>query len=455
MGDSAIDAASGQSIGRNARCACGSGRRYKDCCGGIAAQVAGNRVRSLMRHALGMQQARRLDDAERFYREALALNPNEPDVLHMLGVIRYERQDPAEALALIRHALDLTEWRFPAIRHNFGLVLAALCRDRDDSRRRMARASYRQWLAELGTQPARLASVAVVVPNYNHAAFVEHALASLFAQTQLPAELVVIDDGSSDGSAAIIARVLADVPFPARIIVRENRGAPATINEAVAMTSSEFVNVLNSDDAFEPDRLARMTAAVAGRTEWGFSSVALMDEHDRPIDVLQHARGYAIACAQGAISLAETPGFALLTNNVAVTSGNLFFSRRIFDALGGFRDFRYNHDWDFALRAVALTEPALVPVETYRYRLHARNTIDESSAAARAEADRILGEFLERASSAVPFPSPHAPSGLRWGSHFIVTVLESGMASVLDPNRLRALADGFAGLAARTDAADS
>ena len=77
-----------------------------------------------MASALEAQKSRRLDDAEQLYREAIALTPDSADALHMLGVIRYERRDYAEAKALILRALDLTGWRFPNFRHNLGLVVA-------------------------------------------------------------------------------------------------------------------------------------------------------------------------------------------------------------------------------------------------------------------------------------------------------------------------------------------
>jgi len=395
-----------------------------------------------MQRALTMQQARRLDDAEQLYREVLRLRPDEPDTLHMLGVIRYERGDLGEAQALICRALDVTGWKFPSFRHNLGLVLAKRAGDADEAQRRAARERYREWLRDVMTRPPQACRVAVVIPSYNHAAYVVEAIESVLAQTARDIELVVIDDGSTDGSPALIERALARAPFDARFVSRANRGAPDTLNEAIALTSAEYVTVLNSDDCFDPARIARMTAAIAGRTEWGFSAVDFIDADGGLVDLLQHARAYTIACAQGAIPLAATPGFALLSSNVAVTSGNLFFTRRLFDAIGGFRRFRYNHDWDFALRALAVAEPIFVPEPIYRYRLHGANTIDESDTAARAEADRPVGEFIERAIGG-PLPSPHAPCVAAWGSHFVTTVLASGMAALLDPARLRAVVDSL------------
>lgn len=105
--------------------------------------------------------------------------------------------------------------------------------------------------------------VAVVVPSYNHAPYLERCLRSIFAQTLPPAELVVIDDGSRDDSPAVAARVLADCPFPAELIVRPNRGLCATLNEGLARTRGELFAYLGSDDYWHPDRLRAAVAALA------------------------------------------------------------------------------------------------------------------------------------------------------------------------------------------------
>jgi hypothetical protein len=74
--------------------------------------------------------------------------------------------------------------------------------------------------------------VSVVLPAYNHARYVGEALASVAAQTYRKFELIVIDDGSFDGTAEVIAKELERLQLPARFVSRPNRGAPATLNEA-------------------------------------------------------------------------------------------------------------------------------------------------------------------------------------------------------------------------------
>ena len=84
------------------------------------------------------------------------------------------------------------------------------------------------------------AAVSVVVPSYNHAQFIEATLRSIMKQTLRPAQLLVIDDGSSDESPSIIARTLSDCPFPCELIARDNRGLCATLNEGFERTRGDY-----------------------------------------------------------------------------------------------------------------------------------------------------------------------------------------------------------------------
>jgi len=93
------------------------------------------------------------------------------------------------------------------------------------------------------------------VPSYNHAPFIEKCLKSIIKQTLPPKKLLVIDDGSKDSSPRIIERVLKECPFDAELIVRENRGLCATLNEGFAESSGEYFAYIGSDDIWLPNFL--------------------------------------------------------------------------------------------------------------------------------------------------------------------------------------------------------
>ncbi len=79
-----------------------------------------------MHAALSHQLANRLDKAELLYRQALTLSPNDPNCLHMLGVVCLQTHRYREAFDLVYQAAKLTEWRIDMMRHNLGLIINKL-----------------------------------------------------------------------------------------------------------------------------------------------------------------------------------------------------------------------------------------------------------------------------------------------------------------------------------------
>jgi len=130
------------------------------------------------------------------------------------------------------------------------------------------------------------AAVSVVVPSFNHASFVEATLRSIMNQTLPPAELLVIDDGSSDNSPAVIERVLRDCAFPCEFIARENRGLSATLNEGFRRTGGDYFAYLGSDDLWLPDFLEARVALLAKRpaAALAYGHAYFVDENGAVID---------------------------------------------------------------------------------------------------------------------------------------------------------------------------
>jgi glycosyltransferase involved in cell wall biosynthesis len=126
---------------RNDPCPCGSGKRYKYC-HGLNANTPQNaapidpiaeHTLHLAQNGLFAQEKGRLEEAETLYRQSLELAPNNPDVLHMLGVVRMQLFDYAEARKLIDKAGTLVDWKFPSFRHNRAHLLSAYLSGRSRS----------------------------------------------------------------------------------------------------------------------------------------------------------------------------------------------------------------------------------------------------------------------------------------------------------------------------------
>lgn len=131
-----------------------------------------------------------------------------------------------------------------------------------------------------------MSEITVVVPSYNHARFVERTLRSIFAQSHRPEKLIVIDDGSKDESVVIVERTLSECPFPSELIVRENRGLCATLNEGLAISNGDYFAYIGSDDVWKRSMLTEQIALLDSRPQavLAFCHAYLIDEDDNIID---------------------------------------------------------------------------------------------------------------------------------------------------------------------------
>jgi alpha-1,3-rhamnosyltransferase len=120
------------------------------------------------------------------------------------------------------------------------------------------------------------------VPSYNHAPFIEKCLNSIINQTVQPKKLLVIDDGSKDDSPKIIEKVLKDCPFDAELVVRENRGLCATLNEGYAKSAGEYFAYIGSDDIWLSKFLEERVKLLDGNKSavLGYGNALFLDEKD-------------------------------------------------------------------------------------------------------------------------------------------------------------------------------
>lgn len=103
--------------------------------------------------------------------------------------------------------------------------------------------------------------VSVVIPTYNGASYIREALESVFSQTLVPGEIVVVDDASTDGTAGIVQEIARHAPIPLRLITESrNHGGPAgPLNVGIAAAAGELIAVLDQDDVFLPEKLEQQS----------------------------------------------------------------------------------------------------------------------------------------------------------------------------------------------------
>lgn len=111
--------------------------------------------------------------------------------------------------------------------------------------------------------------------SYNHEQFIEAGLQSIFDQTYRQVEIVILDDGSLDGSVEVIKRKLIDSPFPWTLIEQENSAnVPQNFNRAIQQASGEFVTVMSLDDLLLPSCVENAITTLMESNEIVFSANA-------------------------------------------------------------------------------------------------------------------------------------------------------------------------------------
>jgi glycosyltransferase involved in cell wall biosynthesis len=105
--------------------------------------------------------------------------------------------------------------------------------------------------------------ISVVIPTYNRLESLRRALLSVLSQTSLPTEVTVIDDGSTDGTNAMMSKEFPEVSY----YRQENRGVSSARNLGIHHTTGDWLAFLDSDDEWLPEKLSRQTAALSANPE--------------------------------------------------------------------------------------------------------------------------------------------------------------------------------------------
>ena len=101
-------------------------------------------------------------------------------------------------------------------------------------------------------------SISVIIPTYNRFVALQNALASVYAQTLPPSEVIVVDDGSTDGTAEMVRREYPDV----KLLIQNNQGVSAARNTAIQVAEGDWIALLDSDDEWLPKKLETQMAAL-------------------------------------------------------------------------------------------------------------------------------------------------------------------------------------------------
>lgn len=183
----------------------------------------------------------------------------------------------------------------------------------------------------------------VAVPAYNAEATIERTVASVIAQTFSDWELVICDDGSTDGTLEVV-RALAREEGRTVVLSQENRGSGGAYNTAVRGSRGGLIVMLSADDLLLPGHLAAMDRAVSldsGISIWTCSGFYEYEDGSRVPAEPQAAWKDPDHCTLEELFRACWFGVGAV------------FRREVFDTVGGFREDIYAEDYLFWLMALA------------------------------------------------------------------------------------------------------
>ena len=245
-------------------------------------------------------------------------------------------------------------------------------------------------------------TVAVIIPTYNRIQFLVQALESVLNQSRPADEIIVVDDGSADPTAAVLAEYKGRI----RYLRKANGGLPSALNHGLAATEADYVAILDDDDLAMPDALARHLEFLGSRPELDFSYSGCYRFFTDTPPTPPHA-GYLqlYDCAD----VAPVDLFLYALETYPFHTQSLLVPLRCYRAIGGFDESRRrSEDYDMILRLSKQFHGAKLGSPTFLLREHsgdrgpaeARHDIRERDKVFLREGKKLFADLRSRLSLA-------------------------------------------------------
>ena len=226
-------------------------------------------------------------------------------------------------------------------------------------------------------------TVSIVLPTYNRLPLLQQAVASVLAQSFRAWELIIVDDGSEDGTTDWV-RTLTDPRI--RLLASEHCGRPARLrNEAIRHAHGAYIAFLDSDDLWQPDKLRTQLEALAvdPHARWGYTNHTLIDADSRALDIKK---------AKPWTPISGWIIERLLVHDAIVSLPSVLVERALLDEIGGFDEsLAFCEDYDLWLRLADRAQVLAVPLPLTSIRVH-----DKSFTWGRPEVTATFARVYER-----------------------------------------------------------
>lgn len=221
-----------------------------------------------------------------------------------------------------------------------------------------------------------MATVSIIVPNYNHAAYLPQRIAGILRQTYTNYEVLLLDDASTDDSLAIM-QSYQDHPAVRVIVNPQNSGSPfAQWNKGVALAQGELIWIAEADDVAEPDFLKKLTSVLLNNPQVGlvYCQSLYVDEHNEifgtPLNV--HRRlNQELWNNDFIMHGQEMLASYMVIKNVIPNASAVVFRKHLFETIGGAAGhLKIAGDWMTWARMLLISDIGYIAEPLNYFRVH-------------------------------------------------------------------------------------
>ena len=210
--------------------------------------------------------------------------------------------------------------------------------------------------------------ITIILPLYNGEEFIEKTLLSIGLQSFQNAELIIVDDGSTDNSCDLIYRISSTFSYPIlknlKIVNKENGGVASARNLGIKEANGKWLAFIDQDDIWLPEKLKKQVGALCeSDVKWCYSAFTRF-----------YSDGKEVLKQNGSTDRMETLRL-LVSGKLFIPPSTVFVEKSICEREGGF-DSNYipSDEWDFFLTLAEKYKPAYCPEVLVKFRSHPFST---------------------------------------------------------------------------------
>ncbi|HWQ42964.1 MAG TPA: glycosyltransferase [Desulfosporosinus sp.] len=228
--------------------------------------------------------------------------------------------------------------------------------------------------------------VSVVVPTYNHARYLPYALESIINQSYPNIEVLVIDDGSKDGTAELVKPYRSKVNYA----YKENGGTPSALNLGLSLATGKYICWLSADDMFLEDKVSKQLGLMESDPSLGFSYTSF---------IVIDANGTKQYDVNSAYFPNKQEMVTKLMEGCFINGSSVMMRSSALQEIGNFDEsLSQAHDYDLWMRFLRHYSCGFLGEHLLAYRWHGENMSnnpnEECSIIVRERAKRLFPEWL-------------------------------------------------------------